>query len=78
MDTIVMKLNNFLGGIKRYDRRCNYSGYILQGIEAQISELLENEGILKERVDINTRSLTPEEAIGITERRDFPIITGKE
>lgn len=40
-------------------------------LKHRFSELLENEGILKERVDINTRSLTPEEAIGITERRDF-------
>ena len=47
-------------------------------LKHRFSELLENEGILKERVDINTRSLTPEEAIGITERRDFPIITGKD
>ena len=27
---------------------------------------------------INTKSLTPEEAIGITKRKDFPIITGKD
>ena len=47
-------------------------------LKHRFSELLENEGILKERVEINTRSLTPEEAIGITERRDFPIITGKD
>lgn len=41
-------------------------------------DLLKTEGILEEQVIINTRSLTPEEAIGITKRRDFPIITGKD
>ena len=30
-------------------------------LKHRFSELLENEGILKERVDINTRSLTPEQ-----------------
>ena len=41
-------------------------------------KLLTEEGILGEQVVINTKSLTPEEAIGITKRKDFPIITGKD
>lgn len=40
--------------------------------------LLEKEGLLLEKVSLTTRSLTPEEAIGITERKDFPIIAGKD
>lgn len=47
-------------------------------LSSRFSELLEQEGILEEEIFIDTRSLTPEEAIGITERKDFPIITGKE
>lgn len=41
-------------------------------------KLLESEGILEADVQITTRSLTPEEAIGITKRKDYPILTGKD
>ncbi len=47
-------------------------------LKHRFSELLREEDILKERIEINTCALTPEEAIGITKRRDFPIITGKD
>lgn len=40
--------------------------------------LLEKENLLLEEVSLTTKSLTPEEAIGITERKDFPIIVGKD
>lgn len=33
---------------------------------------------LNENILIHSKSLTPEEAIGITERKDYPIITGKD
>lgn len=36
------------------------------------------EDILGEKIEINARSLTPEEAIGNTERKDYPILTGKD
>jgi hypothetical protein len=29
-------------------------------------------------MEVKTKTLTPEEAIGVTKRKDFPIITGKE
>lgn len=45
---------------------------------SRFSELLKSKGITGEQVEITTRSLTPQEAIGITKRRDFPIITGKD
>lgn len=47
-------------------------------LKFRFTELLSAEGIMGEQVQIDTRSLTPEEAIGITERKDFPIITGKD
>ena len=47
-------------------------------LKSRFRELLTKEGILGQQVVINTKSLTPEEAIGITGRRDFPIITGKD
>lgn len=47
-------------------------------LKHRFSELLNEEGILGERVLISTHSLTPEEAIGTTMRKDFPIITGKD
>lgn len=47
-------------------------------LAARFSSLLESEGLMGEDVMISTRSLTPEEAIGATRRRDYPIITGKD
>lgn len=47
-------------------------------LRSRFMKLLTEEGILGEQVVINTKSLTPEEAIGITKRKDFPIITGKD
>ena len=47
-------------------------------LRLRFMKLLTEEGILGEQVVINTKSLTPEEAIGITKRKDFPIITGKD
>ena len=46
-------------------------------LRLRFMKLLTEEGILGEQVVINTKSLTPE-AIGITKRKDFPIITGKD
>ena len=47
-------------------------------LAARFSSLLESEGLMGEDVMISSRSLTPEEAIGTTKRRDYPIITGTE
>ena len=41
-------------------------------LRLRFMKLLTEEGILGEQVVINTKSLTPEEAIGITKRKDFP------
>lgn len=47
-------------------------------LRSRFMKLLTEEGILGQQVVINTKSLTPEEAIGITKLKDFPIITGKD
>lgn len=40
--------------------------------------LPEVKGILDEKVEIKAKTLSPEEAIGTTERKDYPILTGKD
>lgn len=47
-------------------------------LKRRFAALLETAGITEEQVTIDARCLTPEEAIGITRRKDFPIITGKD
>ena len=34
--------------------------------------------LINERIEIKAKSLSPEEAIGITERKDYPILTGTD
>lgn len=41
-------------------------------------KILSDENLLTEKIEITSKALSPEEAIGITKRKDFPIITGKE
>lgn len=40
--------------------------------------ILEENNLINDDVKIETKSLTPEEAIGTTKRKDFPILDGKE
>ena len=47
-------------------------------LKQKFTSLLKEKGMLQERVDLRTKNLTPEEAIGIPKRRDFPILTGKD
>lgn len=44
----------------------------------KFKKIVEDNGLLNEEVKITGRTLTAEEAIGNTERKDFPIIKGKE
>jgi len=41
-------------------------------------KILAGEDLLTDSIEITSKSLTPEEAIGVTKRKDFPIIVGKE
>lgn len=47
-------------------------------LKAEFVKILTEENLLAEKIEILSKALTPEEAIGITKRKDFPIITGKE
>ena len=47
-------------------------------LKKRFMALLKEEGLYTDEVKISTKALSPEEAIGITKRKDFPIITGKD
>ena len=47
-------------------------------LKTRFAELLNERGLVQEGVNITCRALSPEEAIGQTKRRDFPILTGKD
>lgn len=47
-------------------------------LQERFSSLVESEGIARDPVRITARGLSPDEAIGRTRRKDFPILTGKE
>ena len=47
-------------------------------LKQELGYLVEKHNLFKERVTITARTLTPKEAIGETERRDFPLLKGKE
>lgn len=51
---------------------------LYEKLKTEFFKILANENLLAEKIEINSKALTPEEAIGITKRKDFPIITGKE
>ncbi len=50
-----------------YDKLKNY-----------MQELIKESGLEEESICIVAKGLSPEEAIGITKRKDYPILTGKE
>ena len=54
------------------------SSPILERVKLQFAEILEREHLSETEVAVRVVPLTPEEAIGRPERRDFPIIVGKE
>lgn len=47
-------------------------------LKEKFSEILEQYGIKNDVVTVSCRALKPEEAIGETKRKDFPILTGKD
>lgn len=44
----------------------------------KFTALPEVKEILGEKIEVSAKTLTPEEAIGNTERKDYPILTGKD
>ena len=51
---------------------------LYETLKERFSELLAARGLTQESVSISCRALSPEEAIGETKRKDFPILTGKD
>ena len=47
-------------------------------LKTKFKEVLLENHLEEEAVTIHCRALSPEEAIGVTKRKDFPIITGKD
>lgn len=47
-------------------------------LKKRFMNLLKNENLYTDKIKISTKALTSEEAIGVTKRKDFPIITGKD
>jgi len=47
-------------------------------LKTALTDLAEKNGLLESEISITARILTPEEAIGETERKDFPLLQGKE
>ena len=51
---------------------------LLELIVTRFRELPEIESLIDETVEIRAKALSPEEAIGNTERKDYPILDGKD
>jgi len=47
-------------------------------LQQKYSELVDKYNLKHEKIDVKAKSLTPEEAIGITKRDDYVILKGKE
>jgi len=47
-------------------------------LKTALIELAEKNGLLESEINITAKILTPEEAIGETERKDYPLLQGKE
>jgi uncharacterized protein (DUF4213/DUF364 family) len=56
----------------------NRTATILDQVKEKFADVLEREHLRDTEVTVRVIPLTPEEAIGKPERRDFPIIIGKE
>ena len=51
---------------------------LYETLSTALAAALEEHGLTGSAVTIHARGLTPEEAIGHTQRTDYPILTGKE
>ena len=51
---------------------------IYDKLKTELSKILDENNLSKENIIIKSKTLTSEEAIGITKRKDFHILTGKE
>ena len=51
---------------------------IYDKLKAELQKNIKENGLLETEIKIKSKGLSPEEAIGNTKRRDFPILNGKE
>jgi len=51
---------------------------VLDGLKERFRKLIEREGLMAEAITIKAFPLTPEEAIGNPEERDYPLVRGRE
>lgn len=54
------------------------AGQLYKTLQTKFLEIVEEHGMSAEEINIKSKALSAEEAIGITKRKDFPILTGKE
>lgn len=57
---------------------CSTQAAFYDDLKQRFLELLREHGLLQEKVSLRAKMLTPEEAIGIPKRKDFPILSGKD
>lgn len=51
---------------------------IYDDLKVKLKKILDDNNLSQENILIKSKTLSDEEAIGITKRKDFPILTGKE
>lgn len=51
---------------------------IYDELKKELSKILKDNNLSEENIMIKSKTLTDEETIGITKRKDFPLLTGKE
>ncbi|MEG1448804.1 MAG: hypothetical protein RSC41_05675, partial [Oscillospiraceae bacterium] len=51
---------------------------IYDNLKQKLEEIIQTENLDTKNIKITSKSLTAEEAIGKTKRKDFPILNGKE
>ena len=51
---------------------------LFETLRTEFQNILTDHGLAAEQIRITSSALTPEEAIGITARQDYPILNGKE
>jgi len=56
----------------------NIETFVLENSKMQLAEIITKNSLLDAYVSVLVKTLSPEEAIGVPGRRDFPIILGKE
>lgn len=51
---------------------------LMELLKTKFREYLKTNDLLEQNITITAKALTPKEAIGVTKRQDYPILTGKE